>query len=128
MNDNLDFTITRLLSEHPGPVAIDAFSAVMPQGTSLRTLQRKLDEMIRRGSIEREGKARATRYKLPRPSIEYRDIVPEFDAIRLNEDTIPYETPSLGDQASVELSPESKPLRDIIRQPQGPRNFYSVKV
>lgn len=104
--------------------------------TSRRTMQRRLDELMRLGWMERIGKARATKYHLTETgrSTLLREEPRRFEPSLLREDPPPMTAPQradvvpeLGQSAGPELGEESKRLRDIIRQPQALRKVCGYR-
>ena len=59
--------LNRAISEVANGLGIDDLMARFGEEASRRTLQRRLDEMVRAGQLERVGKARATKYRVAQP-------------------------------------------------------------
>ena len=129
MNEaQIEQAIAHRLAQSDRGVSIDELCQTFGDQVSRRTLQRRLDAMFKLGTIDRRGKARATRYHsntlartvtVPAPVARHVPVTPpvEFNRMREEPPEIPGSTPIIG----PELSAESRQLRAIIRQPQGLR-------
>ena len=127
-----DRKLAQTLSLEPRGVGIEMLMQELGGDASRRTMLRRLDELIHQGWIERQGKARATKYHLTATGKTLLLNEPrQFDPSVLREDPAPMPVakvePELGDSQGVELSTESKQLRDIIRQPQAFRKSCGYK-
>lgn len=60
-------SLNRAIAEVANGLGIDEIVARFGEEASRRTLQRRLDEMVRAGQLERVGKARATKYRAAQP-------------------------------------------------------------
>lgn len=134
MNDQeLEQLITSCFAADPRGAGIDSLCSLVGDAVSRRTIQRRIDTMLRLGTIERFGKARATRYRLSSKGHSlWASMRPSIDTSRLREDP-PHDRlgpahDRLVHQASDTLpagatpvsgpvfSTEAKQLRDIMRQ------------
>ncbi len=103
--------LNRAISNAPHGIGIDELVREFGDLVSKRTLQRRLDEMVQLGELERIGKARATKYRLvsaapaPSPSYSYVEAMPQREALIVREDP-----PADGDTTLREL-------RDVFRTP-----------
>jgi fido (protein-threonine AMPylation protein) len=103
-------TLYRAISEAPNGLGIDAISSQFSEQGSRRTLQRKLDEMVRSGSIERLGKARATKYHAVRGAPPPPETAPETPSrLWQSESMVLREDPP-------EASEPLRELRDYFRE------------
>ncbi|HBJ87022.1 MAG TPA: cell filamentation protein Fic, partial [Verrucomicrobiales bacterium] len=106
--------LNRAIADAPNGVGIDALLQQFGEGTSRRTLLRRLEAMVNCGEVERIGKARATKYRaiaktpthLPRRETRYE--MPERETMIVREDT-PDAEPTGGDATLREL-------RDVFRE------------
>lgn len=103
--------LNRAISNAPDGIGIDELVREFGELVSKRTLQRRLDEMVQRGELERIGKARATKYRMMRAKAEappppsYLEEMPRHEPHILREDP-----PTNGDTTLREL-------RDVFRTP-----------
>jgi hypothetical protein len=121
MPRNLDIDLNHVITSASQGMGIEALEALFGERVSRRTLLRRLDDMVKRGEIERIGKARATKYHAietrliskpaAAPQVAYEK--PRFESLFLREDG-----PETQAGAGSEwVSPESRELREVVRVP-----------
>lgn len=88
-------------------LGIDEIVARFGEEASRRTLQRRLDEMVRGGQLERVGKARATKYRIAQPPTQ---PVPAPVSIPLSESNI------LREDKPAEADDPLRDLKDYFRE------------
>lgn len=131
-----DEKLAQIIESAPRGTGIEMLMQSVGAEASRRTMQRRLDELLRLGWLERRGKARATKYHLTEVgrATLLRKEPRHFEVSMLREDPTPMATPQrveavpeLGQSAGPELGEESKRLRDIIRQPQALRKVCGYR-
>jgi hypothetical protein len=131
-----DHKMAQIISAEPRGVGIEMLMQSLGEEASRRTMQRRLEEFMRLGWIERHGKARATKYHVTETgrATLLRGEPGRLEPSMLREDPPPMPTPQrelvlpkLGQSAGPELGEESKHLRDIIRQPQALRKVCGYR-
>ena len=98
-----------------GEIGIDQLMAQIGHLVTKRTLQRRLDDLVKSGKVERIGKARATRYRAfagqnrATQAISIREESPEYGTAptQVGAEFRPLPGPGFAD--------ESKKLRDYLR-------------
>lgn len=110
-------TLYRAISEAPNGLGIDAIASRFSEHGSRRTLQRKLDEMLREGHIQRHGKARATKYHAPAtPAPDMASAEPQHEPARmLTRRSAPRESSVLREDTPGEDT-TLRDLRDYFRE------------
>ena len=101
--------ILRLLNGVVKAVGIETITSQLSVATSKRTAQRRVQELVNRGYIEKIGNARATRYQLTESA---RDASEEQNEVRHYEEYIP-------------LSPASLEILRYVRQPKQARHLVN---
>ena len=131
-----DHKLAQIISSEPRGMGIEMLMQSVGEESSRRTMQRRLDGLMRLGWMERIGKARATKYHLTETgrATLLREEPHRFEPSLLREDSPPMPTPQhadavpeFGPSAGPELGEESKRLRDIIRQPQALRKVCGYR-
>lgn len=103
--------LNRAINRAYDGIGIDDLLREFGDLVSKRTLQRRLDEMVRSGEVERVGKARATKYRVtpvvakPPPPIDYVASLPKRDSFVVRED------PPTDSETAL------RELRDVFRTP-----------
>lgn len=137
MSTNLDTALHEAIAQSPEGAGIDLLLGRLGHHGSRRTLLRRLEQMVASGTIERRGRARATRYhaasgKTSRIAHSRTDDEPmrlrdggstKYEAGGPSGSADKTATPQSGPQ----LSSEARRLRDIIRQQQGLRKSVGYR-
>lgn len=98
--------IVEAVSRFPGGASVENITAVMEAAPSRRTLQRRLATLITQGRLLAEGRARSSRYRIPRrPGRKTHAEIGGGFALR---DTTEVRLP---------ISPEGDAIRRTVRQP-----------
>lgn len=98
--------LSNVLARFPSGASVSALLAVPELDFAKRTLQRRLDRLVKEGRLVMEGRGRACRY---------RPVVEEPPSLMLAEEPARF-------RVSKEwLSPEARVLREHIRKPLGDR-------
>ena len=134
MSADIDHIIKDTLTQTRDGANMEVLSSLLAHLTSRRTLLRRLDDLVKSGSIERRGKARATRYHIaPQPKAVEAYTLREHEPMFLREDSpivagekTPAEV-SVTPQPGPTLSTESRAQRDIIRQQQAFRKAVGYR-
>lgn len=100
--------VVNAVRERSGGASIEMIQSVLGEGVARRTLQRRLNELVRQRRLVAEGRKRGALYRLPAEgSVTVR---PEAGAMNVE-----------GGQVSAEIyvpmSAEGSRLRDLVRQP-----------
>lgn len=101
--ENID-RILAIITRHADGVRADEVLKSLEGGLSLRTLQRKLSELVAAKHIVTEGKARSLRYKIAPVTGESNLVLPAIQAYGEAESYVP-------------LSKEGQEVRDYVRLP-----------
>lgn len=109
--------LIELISLHHEGVGIDALLQAIDANISLRTLQRRLSQLIGQGRIHTNGIGRALRYHLAQ------QIVVADTSIQEKNDVI-----LASAEVYVPLSPEGEQIKDYVRQPRQMRRPVGYKL
>lgn len=116
--------LLRVLKKSQEYLGIESIEQMMQPAVSRRTLLRQLDELIQQGIVSRQGKARATQYRVihdwiaPKPPAAQIEKSAHFANSYILREEPPDEFET---RTSTRFSPEAMALRDIVRQPQALR-------
>jgi Fic family protein len=100
-------TVLIAVRQHPDGASIDLIQSVLGEAMARRTLQRRLNELVKQGRLIAEGRKRGTLYRLPP---EAGLGVPASGAI--DDDRL-----EASGEVYVPISAEAARLRDLLRRP-----------
>ncbi len=115
-----DTELLNAISEGPSGLGAEELLARFTGRISRRTLLRRLEQLIERREIERQGKARATRYHAVRKPL-YREAFAapsRHDEFMLREGEPAYHSAPTEDAPGPEFSHEARELEQLVRVPQ----------
>jgi fido (protein-threonine AMPylation protein) len=94
-------------------------------GITRRTLQRRLQKLVEGGQIKKEGKARATRYRV----IHHYDFSQKPPTSIVSEDSIPYNAPEKpkDEISGPDYSTVAREVVNIVRAPQETRQSVGYR-
>ena len=100
--------VVNAVREHPDGASIEMIQSVLGEGAARRTLQRRLNELVKQGRLIAVGRKRGALYRLPaEPQLTVR---PQAGAVKAD-----------GGQVSAEIyvpmSADGSRLRDLVRRP-----------
>jgi len=100
--------VVNAVREHPDGASIEMIQSVLGEGAARRTLQRRLNELVKQGRLIAVGRKRGALYRLPaEPQLTVR---PQAGAVKAD-----------GGQVSAEIyvpmSADGSRLRDLVRGP-----------
>lgn len=100
-------TIIDAVRQHPDGASSEMIQAVLGE-TARRTLQRRLNELVKQGRLAVEGRTRGALYRLP----------PESDVtVQLTGVSAKGEVGQVSVEVYVPMSAEGSRLRDLVRRP-----------
>jgi Fic family protein len=101
-------TVLNAVRARPGGASIEMIQSVLREGVARRTLQRRLNELVKQGRLVAEGRKRGVLYRVPAESSV--TIRPEAGAIKV-------EGRAVSAEIYVPMSAEGARLRDLVRRP-----------
>ncbi len=94
--------------EHPDGASIQMVQSVLGEGAARRTLQRRLNELVKQGRLVVKGRKRGALYRLsPEPQV----------TVRIEGGEARGETGQVSAEIYVPTSAEGSRLRDLVRRP-----------
>ncbi len=100
--------VVNAVRQHAKGANLEMIQSAIGDETARRTLQRRLNELVKLGRLAREGRNRGVLYRLP----------PESQiAVQLEGVTAKGEVGQLSDEIYVPMSEEGSRLRDLVRRP-----------
>lgn len=99
--------VVNAVRERPDGASIEMIRSVLGEGAARRTLQRRLNELVKQGRLVTEGRKRGALYRLPaEPQV----------TVRLEGVSVKGETGQVSAEIYVPMSAEGSRLRDFVRQ------------
>lgn len=93
---------------HPDGASIEMIQSVLGEGAARRTLQRRLNELVKQGRLIAEGRKRGALYRLPaEPQV----------TVRLEGVSAKGEAGQVSAEIYVPMSADGSRLRDLVRRP-----------
>jgi len=100
--------VVNAVREHPDGASIEMIQSVFGEGAARRTLQRRLNELVKQRRLIAEGRKRGAMYRLPpEPQV----------TVRLEGVAAKGEVGQLSAEIYVPMSAEGSRLRDLVRRP-----------
>lgn len=93
---------------HPTGASIEMIKSVLGEGAARRTLQRRLNELVKQGRLVAEGRKRGALYRMPAEASV--TVTPEAGAIKAEGGQVLAEI-------YVPMSADGSRLRDLVRRP-----------
>lgn len=100
--------VVNAVREHPDGASIEMIQSVFGEGAARRTLQRRLNELVKQGRLVAEGRKRGALYRLPAEAQV--TVRPEAGAVKAEGGQVLAEI-------YVPMSADGSRLRDLVRQP-----------
>ncbi len=98
--------IVAIIARHPEGVAMQAISTALNNGTPRRTLQYRLNHLVKKGRLVKTGEKRGVLYLAPTQALSVGSVV-------IREPGATYQCPSEGE---IPLSPEGKKVQAYVCQ------------
>ena len=100
--------VVNAVSERPDGASIEMIQSVLGKGVARRTLQRRLNELVKQGRLIAEGRKRGALYRLPaEPQV----------TVRLEGVSAKGEAGQVSAETYVPMSAEGLRLRELVRRP-----------
>jgi len=100
--------VVNAVRERPDGASIEMIQSVLGEGVARRTLQRRLNELVKQGRLVTEGRKRGALYRLPaEPQV----------TVRLEGVSAKGEVGQVSAEIYVPMSADGSRLRDLVRQP-----------
>lgn len=100
--------VVNAVRQHPAGASFEMIQSMLGDKTARRTLQRRLNELVKQGRLTRGGRNRGALYRLP----------PESQVlVHLNGETAKGEVGHVSAEIYVPMSAEASRLRDLVRRP-----------
>ncbi|MBI3370661.1 MAG: Fic family protein [Betaproteobacteria bacterium] len=100
--------VVNAVRQHPAGASFEMIQSMLGDKTARRTLQRRLNELVKQGRLTRGGRNRGALYRLP----------PESQVlVHLNGETAKWEVGHVSAEIYVPMSAEASRLRDLVRRP-----------
>ena len=100
--------VVNAVREHPDGASIEMVQSVLGEGAARRTLQRRLNELVKQGRLVTEGRKRGVLYRLP--------AEPQA-TVELEGVSAKGEVGQVSAEIYVPMSAEGSRLRDLVRRP-----------
>lgn len=100
--------IIEAVSRQGGAVSIDEIAAALPMKLPHRTLQRRIANLVERGQLVQEGRARASRYRVPGKLVHHLQAGDVESVTEVSRPTL---------EEYLPISPEAQIIKDAIREP-----------
>jgi hypothetical protein len=100
--------VVNTVREHPDGASIEVIHSALGEGAARRTLQRRLNQLVKQGRLVTEGRKRGALYRLP--------AEPEV-RVRLEGVSAKGEDGQVSTEIYVPMSAEGSRLRDLVRRP-----------
>lgn len=100
--------VVNAVRERPDGVSIEMIQSVLGEGVARRTLQRRLNELVKQGRLVTEGRKRGARYRLPAEGSV---------TVRPGAGAIKAEGGQVSAEIYVPMSADGSRLRDLVRRP-----------
>src|SRR5450759_519472 len=100
--------VVNAVREHPDGASIEMIQSVFGEGAARRTLQRRLNELVKQGRLVAEGRKRGALYRLPAEAQV--TVRPEAGAVKAEGGQVLAEI-------YIPMSIEGSRLRDLVRRP-----------
>lgn len=100
--------VVNAVREHPDGASIEMIQSVFGEGAARRTLQRRLNELVKQGRLVAEGRKRGALYRLPAEAQV---------TVRPEAGTVKAEGGQVLAEIYVPMSADGSRLRDLVRQP-----------
>lgn len=100
--------VVNAVREHPGGASIEMIQSVFGEGAARRTLQRRLNELVKQGRLVAQGRKRGALYRLPaEPPV----------TVQLEGVSAKAEVGQVSAEIYVPMSADGSRLRDLVRRP-----------
>lgn len=100
--------VVNAVREHPDGASIEMVQSVLGEGAARRTLQRRLNELVKQGRLVTEGRKRGALYRLPTEP----QVTVELEGVSAKG-----EVGQVSAEIYVPMSAEGSRLRDLMRRP-----------
>lgn len=100
--------VVNAVRQHPDGASIEMIQSVLGEGTARRTLQRRLNELVKQGHLIAVGRKRGALYRLP--------LEPQV-MVRVTGVAAKGEVGQVSAEIYVPMSAEGSRLRDLVRRP-----------
>jgi Fic family protein len=100
--------VVNAVRQHPDGASIEMIQSVLGDGTARRTLQRRLNELVKQGRLAGEGRNRGALYRLPpepRVTVQVKGVAAKGEVAQISTEIY------------VPVSAEGSRLRDLVRRP-----------